>query len=185
MLLLRQQFAMTSNYLLDWERQVSASAAQLALPLGPRSWSLRLVHLPAQGPEVVWDFSGVFGRSAVTVTRFLESLRERWEQTGRSAESACGVPREISQAELPSREPIVREIEKGIVWGCRQGLEFWLDAAHYFLRFQNSEGSSRAAAITNPHAQPHTESWQRLINRAIGSGLLPPRRFVADYAVAT
>ena len=176
---------MTSNNLFGWERQVSMNAARPDLPHGPGCWALRLFHLPADGPETVWDFSATFDCHAVSVTRFLESLRERWERTGCSSEPIRGTPREISQAELPSREPIVREIEKGIVWGCRQGLECWRVADHYFLWFRNADGASRVAAITDPFSQPHAESWQRLINRAIGSGLVPPRRFVANFAVAT
>ena len=176
---------MTSNNLSGWERQVSTNAACPILPQGVGCWALRLIHLPAEGPETVWDFSGALDSNAVSVTRFLESLRDRWERTGFPSETIRGVPREISQTELPNREPIVREIEKGIFWGCRQGLQYWLDADHYFLWFRNTEGVSRVAAITNPFSQPHAESWQRLINRAIGSGLLPPRRFVADFAIAT
>ena len=164
---------------------MSANAAKLLLQAGSDAWAFRLIHLPVLGPETVWDFTNAHGRTFVSVTRFLESLRARWESLGHPVEIVDGTPIEISQSELPSFEPIIREIEKGIIWGCRQGLENRLDADHYFLWFQNNAGYSRIAAITNPFSQPHAESWQRLINRVIGSGLLPPRRFVANLAAST
>lgn len=182
---MRQQNVTTVNDPLNWERHVAANAARFLFPPGLEDWALRLIHLPVHGPETVWDFTSEHGRSFVSVTRFLEPLRERWEQLGHPVEFAGRIPKEISQSELPSCEPIIREITKGIIWGCRQGLENRLDADHYFLWFQNNVGYSRVAAITNPFSQPHTESWQRLINRVIGSGLLPPRRFVANVAAST
>jgi len=182
---MRQQNATTRIDPLKWERQVAANAARLRLPSGPDDWSLRLIHLMAQGPETVWDFTREKGCNFVSVTRFLEPLREQWERSDHPIELTGIVSKEISQSELPQNEPIIQEIAKGIIWGCRQGLENRLDADHYFLWFKNNVGFSRIAAITNPFSQPYTESWQRLINRAIGSGLLPPRRFVATYVTST
>jgi len=170
---------------LGWERQVTANSARLVEPYARNEYSLRLIHLPALGTEIVWDFIKTNERHLVTVTRFLESLREKWIRSGNTFECIAGVPKEISKAELPLGEPVVREIEKGIVLGCRQGLENRMDVDHYFLWFQDSSGFSRVAAITNPFSQPHSESWQRLINRAIGSGLFPPRRFAVQSTAAT
>ena len=84
---------------------------------------------------------------------------------------------------MNSSVSIVREIEKGIFWGCRQGLQYWRDADHYFLWHRDIKGTTRISAITDPFKQPHAESWQRLINRSIGAGLIPPRRLVADLTI--
>ena len=181
---MRQQTETLGRDPLSWERLVAANAPQLMMPLDKEGLVLRLTHLPVGGPEIIWDFIKRKGNYLVRVTRLLESLREKWEKEG-LPQKLLSVTKEISQAELPVGEPVIREIEKGIVWGCRQGLENRMDADHYFLWFQNNKGFSRIAAITNPFSQPHSESWQRLINRAIGSGLLPPRRFAVNIAALT
>ena len=170
---------------LGWERQVTANAACPPSPEGAGSWALRLMHLPIHGPETVWDFLRIGNSNTASVTRFLEPLRMRWAQLGYTHEPLSGVPREIGQAELPFKEPVILEVEKGVIWGCRQGLEDRADVDHYFLWYREATGARRIAAISNPFMAPHTESWQRLINRSIGAGLFPPRRFVADYAIVT
>ena len=170
---------------LGWERQVAVNAARLPVLGKDGSWALRLIHLPVQGPETVWDFLSSGNCSHVTVTRFLEPIRMKWAHLGHPADPVRGVPKEICQAELPLREPIILEVERGVIWGCRQGLRNSTDADHYFLWYRELTGATRIAAISNPFAEPHTESWQRLINRSIGAGLFPPRRFVADYPVST
>ena len=169
---------------LDWERQIAANAAQLSRPNEEGSWILRLINLPANGAETIWDFTKTPEFAMVTVTRFLEPLRLWWENLGNVAEPVKDVPREISQSALPFTEPVVLEIDKGIMWGCRQGLESRCDSDHYFLYYVNYAGASRIASITDPFSQPYAENWQRLINRALGSGLLPPRRFVVDLAAS-
>ena len=169
--------------LLNWERQVSANAACPLLPEGQGRWALRLIHLPVKGTETVWDFLSGPLCNKVRVTRFLQSIRRQWERTGYSLETLPGVPKEISQAEMPCREPIILEVGKGLVWGCRQGLENRMDADHYFLWHRDIKGTTRISAITDPFKQPHAESWQRLINRSIGAGLIPPRRLVADLTI--
>ena len=162
---------------------MSANAACPLLPDGQGRWALRLIHLPVKGTETVWDFLSGPLCSKVRVTRFLQSIKRQWESKGHSLETLSGVPREISQAEMPCREPIILEVGKGLVWGCRQGLENRMDADHYFLWHRDITGTTRIAAITDPFKQPHAESWQRLINRSIGAGLIPPRRLVADLTI--
>lgn len=165
-------------------RLVSTFAARVRLPQETGNWFLRLIHLPTRGAEIVWDFTKTSERSGVCVTRFLEPLRSRLDATSYSDEKPEGVSREISVGDLSEREPVIQEIDKGIAWGCRQGLESNVLGNHYFMWYVNAGGDMRTASITNPYSQPHTESWQRLINRAIGSGLVPPRRFVVDCATS-
>ena len=170
---------------LGWERQVAINAARAPVLRKGDNWALRLIHLPLEGPETVWDFLSSSHCAHVTVTRFLEPIQMKWERLGYPTNPIRGMPREICQAELPLREPILLEVERGVIWGCRQGLRNSSDADHYFLCYREFTGARRIAAISNPFAEPHTESWQRLINRSIGAGLFPPRRFVADYPVST
>ena len=145
---------------------------------------MRLIKLPESGAETIWDFTKKPELAVVKVTRFLEPLRLCWENLGNPS-SPIDVPREISQSEIPVNEPVILEVEKGIMWGCRQGLENRCDSDHYFLYYVNKAGASRIAAITDPFSQPYAENWHRLINRALGTGLLPPRRFMVDFAVST
>jgi len=180
---LRIQQTVSRCDLLNWERQVSANAACPLLPDEKGRWALRLIHLPVKGTETVWDFLSGPLCSKVRVTRFLQSIRREWESKEYSLETLSGVPREISQEEMPCREPIILEVDKGLVWGCRQGLENRMDADHYFLWHRDIKGTTRISAITEPFKQPHAESWQRLINRSIGAGLIPPRRLVADLTI--
>ena len=175
--------ALTSDSLVR-ARLVSRFAARVNLPREAGNWFLRLIHLPSRGAEIVWDFTKTSERSGVCVTRFLEPLRPRLGSMNFADEKPEGVSREISVGELSGREPVIQEIDKGIAWGCRQGLESNVFGNHYFILYVNAEGDMRTASITNPYSQPHTESWQRLINRAIGSGLIPPRRFVVDCATS-
>lgn len=170
---------------LEWERQVAINAARLPFLEKDGSWALRLIHLSLHGPETVWDFLSSDNCSYVTVTRFLEPIRLKWARLGYPTDPIRGVSREICQAELPLREPIMLEVERGVIWGCRQGLRNNTDVDHYFLWYRELTGATRIAAISNPFSEPHTESWQRLINRSIGAGLFSPRRFVANYSVST
>jgi hypothetical protein len=93
------------------------------------------------------------------------------------------VSKEISQGEMTPREPIVLEVDKGLIWGCRQGLENRVNKDHYFLWYRGKNGATRISALTDPYGQPYAESWQRLINRSIGAGLIPPRRLIADLTI--
>ena len=168
--------------LLNWERRVFTNAACPLKPEGNARWALRLLHLPAKGTETVWDFlSGPVNK--VRVTRFLQSVRTELETMDGSQNPLSIVPKEISQGEMTCREPIVLEVDKGLIWGCRQGLENSANKDHYFLWYIEKKGATRISAITDPYEQPYAESWQRLINRSIGAGLIPPRRLIADLTV--
>ena len=169
--------------LLNWERQVFTNAACPLVPDGQARWALRLLHLPAKGTETVWDFLSGPVSNKVRVTRFLRSVRRELENMDCSQNPLPSVSKEISQGEMTSREPIVLEVDKGLIWGCRQGLENSVNKDHYFLWYRENRGATRISAITDPYGQPYAESWQRLINRSIGAGLIPPRRLIADLTV--
>ena len=166
------------------ERQASFLGAALPFP-EPNSggWLFRLSRFPVKGRETVVDVEKRGDRFFVTVSRFLQPLRQTWESLGRPADPVRKmVSMEISISTLEGSDALVREIERGTPLAC---IDEPLDEPfrdHYFLFFTDTLECS-IAAVTNPYDKREAESWHRLINRSYGAELVPPRRCFAEDAI--
>ena len=173
-----------SSYPYALERQASFLGAALPFP-EPNSggWLFRLSRFPVKGRETVIDIEKRGDRFFVTVSRFLQPLRQTWESLGRPADPVREIVSvEISASTLESSDALIREIEKGTPLAC---IDEPLDKPfcdHYFLFFTDTLECS-IAAVTDPYDKREAESWHRLINRSYGAELVPPRRCFAEDAV--
>ena len=173
--------AFYESYPYALERQASGLGAALPLP-EPDSggWLLRLVRLPQSAPEVIVDVEKRGGRHFVTVSRFLRPLRRTWESLGRPRAPMTGlVPVEISISNLPARNAMALEIERGTPLECPNDPQDEPDRDHYLLFYTDTK-ECRIAAAANPYESKEAEAWHRLINRSYGAELEPPRRLFVE-----
>jgi hypothetical protein len=136
---------------------------------------MRLSRFPNEGTETILDIQTVGARVFVTVTRFLNSLRE--QITTSSNDNYEGLPSiivDISISEISGNDPIIREILSNQIFDLKSDLNQEIKANHFFLFFTNSQNCV-SAAISNPF-QKLNEQWVRLINRSYGTELNAPRR---------
>ena len=166
------------------ERQASFLGAALPFPEpNTGGWLFRLSRFPARGRETVIDVERRGDRIFVTVSRFLQPLRQTWESLGRPTNPMHQIVSvEISISTTKATAPLVREIENGTPIACLDEPLNEPFRDHYMLFFTDTR-ECRIAAITDPYDRREAESWHRLINRSYGAELVPPRRCFAEEAV--
>ena len=136
---------------------------------------MRLSRFPIEGTETILDIHTVGTRVFVTVTRFLNSLRERITTCSNdNYEGSPLITVDISISEISGSDPIIREILSNQIFDLKSDLNQEIKANHFFLFFTNSQNCV-SAAISNPF-QKLNEQWIRLINRSYGTELNAPRR---------
>ena len=158
------------------ERQASTLSASLVLPK-PNSdnFCMRLSRFPNEGTETILDIHTVGARVFVTVTRFLNSLRERITTfSNDNCQDSSLITVDISISELSGTDPIIREILSNQIFDIKSDLNQEIKDNHFFLFFTDSQNCV-TAAISNPF-QKLNEQWVRLINRSYGTELIAPRR---------
>ena len=162
------------------ERQASTLSASLVLPK-PNSdnFCMRLSRFPNEGTETILDIHTVGSRVFVTVTRFLNSLRERiTTPTNDNCQDSHLIAVDISISEISERDPIIREILSKQIFDLKSDLNQEIKDNHFFLFFTDSQNCV-SAAISNP-VQKLNEQWVRLINRSYGTELKAPRRDIQN-----
>jgi hypothetical protein len=136
---------------------------------------MRLSRFPNEGTETILDIHTMGARVFVTVTRFLNSLRERvMTSSNDNYEGSPLTTVDISISEISGSDPIIREILSNQIFDLKSDLNQEIKANHFFLFFTNSQNCV-SAAISNPF-QKLNEQWVRLINRSYGTELNAPRR---------
>ena len=136
---------------------------------------MRLSRFPNEGTETILDIHTVGSRVFVTVTRFLNSLRERiTTPTNDICQDTHLIAVDISISEISEGDPIIREILSKQIFDLKSDLNQEIKDNHFFLFFTDSKNCV-SAAISNP-VQKLNEQWVRLINRSYGTELNAPRR---------
>ena len=136
---------------------------------------MRLSRFPYEGTETILDIHTVGTRFFVTVTRFLNSLRERITTfTDENGQDSNFPSVDISISEISETDPIIREILSNQIFDLKSDLNQEIKDNHFFLFFTDSQNCV-SAAISNPF-QKLNEQWVRLINRSYGTELKAPRR---------
>jgi hypothetical protein len=141
-------------------------------------WYLKVIHMPANYAETIWDLSYVDGKTYLKLTRFLSSLWLTINKPDFIHSNQQSIQIEVSEGEIRENDFTVREINLGIARNCIHETFKQREGDQYKLLFLDSD-SPYEADITEPYKREDTEHWQRLINRLIGTGLSLPRRYVA------
>ena len=155
---------------------VLQSSCIRALPTG-QDWYLKVIHMPKNYAETIWDISFVKNQAQLQLTRYLSSL---WTALNNSSDSRPLIhPRmEVSEGNLSLHDFSILEVKKGIARNCIHQSFEKKEEDQYKILFFDQNGPYEAD-ITAPYQRKDCEEWQRLLNRLIGSGLSIPRRFVA------
>ena len=136
---------------------------------------MRLSRFPNEGTETILDIHSMGTRVFVTVTRFLNSLRERVKTFSKdNSHDTPLITIDISISQISGRDPIIREILSNQIFDIKSDLNQEIKDNHFFLFFSDSQNCV-TAAISNPF-QKLNEQWVRLINRSYGTELNAPRR---------
>jgi hypothetical protein len=133
-------------------------------------WFLRVIHLPENKAESVWDIRFEKGVGQIQLISFQASARKAL------AESDAMVGTERGVASLPENEPLILEIQNGICHECQNFEDEKPGGDVYILHFQHGDIPHQAFA-RNPRLSDleNAEPWQRLLNRLVGSALLVQR----------
>ncbi|MBT6957908.1 MAG: hypothetical protein HN675_08900 [Opitutae bacterium] len=133
-------------------------------------WFLRVIHLPENKTETVWDIYFEKGAGQIQLISFQASARQLL------ADSGAMVSTERGAASLPENEPLLLEIQNGLCQECQNFEDEKPGGDVYILHFQHGENRHQVFA-RNPRLSKleNAEPWQRLLNRLVGSALLVQR----------
>jgi hypothetical protein len=133
-------------------------------------WFLRVIHLPENKVETVWDIRFEKGVGQIQLICFQTSARKAFTKIG----SMVGMERGV--ATLPENEPLMLEVQNGLCQQCENFEDEKSGGDVYILHFQHGDIPHQAFA-RNPRLSnlENAEPWQRLLNRITGSALLVQR----------
>ena len=95
---------------------------------------MRLSRFPNEGTETILDIHTVGTRVFVTVTRFLNSLRERITTfTNENCQDSHLIAVDISISEISETDPIIREILSNQIFDLKSDLNQEIKDNHFFL----------------------------------------------------
>jgi len=153
-----KQFSRVSNFL-----------PALPTSMNAGSWFLRLIHFPANRPEVAWDVEYAGGVGKITQTRFSAQTR--------NINDNASIAFERGEVELLESEPLIVEVNSGICWRCISLPDGSFEDFHFLYYCDQQRVHKALAQDIRTSESEDIEPWRRLVNRVSGSALLIPRKY--------
>lgn len=114
-------------------RTVQAAGIPFDAVTEPGDWHLRVLVLPANQPEIIYDLHFRAGRALFFDTRFQSSVWSAMIRAQQAKGKIQPIPSERRCCELPTAHPLVRLIENEAVFRlCSQECRH-LDADHHLV----------------------------------------------------